>query len=127
MGLSTRGTQQKDGVKKKLSYQWHPLVIADQHPESDVLYRVFLENRQRRSQGYIHVNRLRKRISQVQPIDTVLPVPSYDLDYEDLPINSRLLDLLEANNATERKIQIMIQCLSLCNILRGNLLWPRML
>ena len=93
--------QQKDGVKKKLSYQWHPLVIADQHPESDVLYRVFLENRQRRSQGYIHVNRLRKRISQVQPIDTVLPVPSYDLDYEDLPINSRLLDLLEANNATE--------------------------
>ncbi len=89
--------QQKDGVKKKLSYQWHPLVIADRHPESDVLYRVFLENRQRRSQGYIHVNRLRNRISQVRPTDAVLPVPSYDLEYEDLPISSKLLDLLEAD------------------------------
>ena len=93
--------QQKDGVKKKLSYQWHPLVIADKHPESDVLYRVFLENRQRKSQGYIHVNRLRKRVSQVRPTESILPVPSYDLEYDDLPISSRLLDLLESNTDEE--------------------------
>jgi len=84
--------QQKEGVRRKLSYQWHgPLVIADKHPDSDVLYRVYLENRARRTEGFIHVNRSKKYVTrEARPDDVVLPVPTYDLEYEDLPVSSTL-------------------------------------
>lgn len=88
--------QQRDGIKRKLSYQWHgPMVIAEKHPESDVLYRIYLENRDRRTEGYVHVNRIRKYVGRnVKPADedVVLPVPSYDIEYADLPLSSTLYD-----------------------------------
>jgi hypothetical protein len=84
--------QQKEGVRRKLSYQWHgPLVIAEKHQDSDVLYRVYLENRARRTEGFIHVNRIKKYVSrEARPDEVILPVPTYDLDFEDLPVSSTL-------------------------------------
>ena len=84
--------QQKGGVRRKLSYQWHgPLVIAEKHQDSDVLYRVYLENRARRTEGFIHVNRIKKYVTrEARPDDVVLSVPTYDLEYDDLPVSSTL-------------------------------------
>jgi hypothetical protein len=98
--------QTRDGIKKKLSYQWHgPYVIAEKHPQSDVLYRVYFENRPSRTEGYVHVNRLRRyvgRDNMPTDLDIVLPVPSYDLEYEDLPRGSTLYDdLAEEDNVRE--------------------------
>ena len=90
--------QQRDGIRKKLTYQWHgPLVIAEQHPDTPVLYRVYTENRDKKVQGWFHVNRLklyRNLRPKVSQDDNLLPVPSYELEYEDLPISSQLIERL---------------------------------
>jgi hypothetical protein len=90
--------QLRDGVRKKLTYQWHAAVIAEKHPESDVLYRIYFEQRDRRVEGFVHVNRIRKcftRTERPSDQDIVLPVPTYDVEYEDLPRSSTLIEDLQ--------------------------------
>jgi hypothetical protein len=84
--------QSKEGIRRKLMYQWHgPYWIAERHPKSSVLYRVFIEDRSRKLDSFVHVNRIRPyRGRELRPTDVVLPVPTFDLDYEDLPRSSRM-------------------------------------
>ena len=85
--------QQDKDVKAiaKLTYQWMgPYRIAEKHPESKVLYLVLTERRVKNEQ-YIHVNRLRKYIArELRPTDQVLPVPTYDFVWDELPKNQGL-------------------------------------
>ena len=93
--------QSKDGIRRKLMYQWHgPYWIAERHPKSSVLYRVFIEDRSRKLDSFVHVNRIRSyRGRELRPTDVVLPVPTFDLDYENLPRSSRMdIDVEDEEN-----------------------------
>ena len=87
---------QRDKDKKaigKLTYQWYgPMTIVEKHPESDVLYLV-ITDRQVKFEQYVHVNRLRKYVSREnRPRDQVLPVPTYDINWDQLPLSEALQD-----------------------------------
>lgn len=103
--------QARDGVRKKLTYQWHgPMIVAETHPESTTLYRVLLSNRERRTDGWIHVNRLRTyRGRESKPTDVVLPVPSYDLSYDDLPLSSQLDEMVVSERRKRKRKEQQVQ------------------
>lgn len=80
-------------VTRKLLYQWQgPFKILEKHPESEVLYRVWTQ-RPNKPDQWVHVNRIRQYVArESRPTDVILPVPTYDIDWEDLPAETRILE-----------------------------------
>jgi hypothetical protein len=91
----------------KLTYQWRgPMQIAERHPTSEVLYLV-LTDRKIKYEQYVHVNRLRKYVSREnKPTDQVLDVPTYDFNWDEIPMPSKLTQAVQQDLMKNQEIEV---------------------
>jgi len=77
--------------------------IAEKHPSSDVLYLVITDRKIKHTQ-YIHVNRIRKYVArESRPEDQVLDVPTYDFNYDEIPMNPELSEAIQKDSSLEKQ------------------------